>query len=67
MTPLGSRASVENEELSQLFSAAMEATDRRVEEARIARGDSAEDVKSLDGEVEEFDEDMEEFEEDFLI
>jgi len=50
---------VENEELSQLFSAAMEATDRRVEEARVARDD-------VDADVEEFEDEFE-LEEDFEL
>ena len=55
---------MENEELSQLFSAAMEATDRRVEEARVARDDSEEDVEEFE---EEFELDEEEFELDVEI
>ena len=55
-TVLESRASVENEELSQLFSAAMEATDRRAEEARVARGDAAEEADDFE---DDFDLDVE--------
>ncbi len=43
---------MENEELSQLFSAAMEATDRRAEEARVARGDSEDDAEGFGDEFE---------------
>jgi molecular chaperone GrpE len=47
---------VENEELSQLFSEAMEATDRRAEEARVARSDPEDDAEEFE---DEFDLDVE--------
>ena len=54
-----SKASVENEELSQLFSAAMEATDRRAEEARVARDDSPDLAEAFEDEDFELDVEIE--------